>query len=260
MQNVIEIINLSKNFTVVGYPWQKKKFVSALTNVSLAVKRGECFALLGPNGAGKTTLLRILSTLILPNSGSALVCGCRTGEDDTKIKSKIGIVTAEERSFYWRLTGRQNLEFFAAMYDLKNPAQRIEELFLLFKIDYADNRFSSYSAGMKHKFALMRGLLHNPPLLLLDEPTKSLDPTGAEELRNFIKEELVTCQGKTVFFTTHQIYEAEKIAGRIAIMDKGRIKACGTQEELKKIMNSPNVSLYEVYNYVLRIKILSTNI
>ena len=159
---ILEVDGLSKDFIpplsfrkLIGLDFRHRRQTRALEDVSFSLKKGKILGVLGPNGAGKTTLLKILATLILPDKGSVLINGWSVGIDDNKIKSLIGLVSSQERSFYWRLTGRQNLEFFALMYDLENPGNKIEELFDLFEIDYQDNRFDSYSTGMKQKFALM---------------------------------------------------------------------------------------------------------
>ena len=157
------------------------------------------------------------------------------------------MVLSQERSFYWRLTGRQNLEFFASMYDLKNARDKIQELFNLFEIDYQDNRFDSYSTGMKQKFALIRGLLNDPDLLLLDEPTKSLDYTTAVNLRTFIKERLVKKEGKTVIFTTHHMDEALDFCDLFMILHKGKLYAQGTLDELRRKINNPAATLGEIF-------------
>src|SRR3990172_8165098 len=179
----VETIDLTKYFHHGG--------AKALKNVNLQIRHGEIVALLGPNGAGKTTLLKILSTLVLPTSGTAYVKGYEIVRCEDDVKKSIGLVTGEERSFYWRLTGRQNLEFFAALYGLRPDEAKPRIDALLEQLDLsaaADNMFYSYSSGMKQKLALVRGLLCNPAVLFLDEPTKSVDVMTARDLRGFIKE------------------------------------------------------------------------
>jgi len=254
MEHILEVGRLTKDFIaplsfnkLIKLDFKHRRPNRALEEVSFSLKKGQILGVLGPNGAGKTTLLKIISTLILPDKGSVIVNGWRLGIDDDKIKSFIGMVSSQERSFYWRLTGRQNLEFFASMYGLKNPKDKIEELFKLFEIDYQDNRFDSYSTGMKQKFALMRGLLNDPELLLLDEPTKSLDYATALNLRNFIKEDLVRKKGKTVIFTTHHMDEALDFCDLFLILHKGKLYALGTLEELRRKINNPTASLGEIF-------------
>lgn len=240
---VIETINLSKRFYAaknlrqfIFNPPGKTKTVLAVNQVNLQVKKRELFALVGPNGAGKTTLIKMLTCLILPTEGKAKVNGYDIVQDESEVKNSIGLLTGEERSFYWRLTGRENLNFFASLYGLsgEKTRERIKELSVLLKIEDLDKRFQEYSTGMKQRFAIARCLLNNPTILFMDEPTKNLDPIAADGLRNFIKKELVECQGKTVLFSTHNLKEAASLGTNIAIMDKGRIKAYGNLEELRK--------------------------
>ncbi|MCK5427386.1 MAG: ATP-binding cassette domain-containing protein, partial [Thermodesulfovibrionia bacterium] len=142
---------------------------------------------------------------------------------------------------------RQNLEFFAVMYGLNNPKEKIEELLDLFEIDYQNDRFDSYSAGMKQRFALIRGMLNDPELLLLDEPLKSLDYATSSKLRNFIKENLVRKRGKTVIFTTHNMDEALDFCDLFMILDRGRLYAFGTLEELRRKVNNPEAGLGDIF-------------
>lgn len=217
MSFILEVKNLTKDFCS-----QRKKIFRALDNLSFSLHNGQILAVLGPNGAGKTTLLKVIATLIMPNKGSILINGTNNEE---KIKSYIGLVSDEERSFYWRLSGRQNLEFFAALYglDKRQTQNRINELLQLFKVDYQEKRFDSYSTGMKRRFALMRALIHNPELLLLDEPFRSLDYNTTFLLRNFIQENLVKKEGKTVIFTTHHTDEVLGYADLFMFLHQGKI-------------------------------------
>ena len=254
MKHILDVNRLTKDFIpplsfskLIKLDFKHRKPTRALEDVSFSLEKGRILGVLGPNGAGKTTLLKIIATLILPDKGSVVVNGHRLGIDDDKIKSFIGMVSSQERSFYWRLTGRQNLEFFALMYNLENAKDKIEESFNLFEIDYQNDRFDSYSTGMKQKFALMRGLLNDPELLLLDEPARSLDYTTALNLRNFIKENLVRKKGKTVIFTTHNMDEALDFCDLFIILHKGRLYAIGTLDELRKKVNNHTAPLGEVF-------------
>lgn len=258
MNFILEVEQLTKDFIpplsfrkLLRLDFKHRKPTRALEEISFSLKKGQILCILGPNGAGKTTLLKIISTLILPDKGTVTVNGYQVGRDDERIKSLIGLVTPGERSFYWRLTGRQNLEFFAAMYglDRKTTRAKIKELLSVLQIDYQeqDKRFDSYSTGMKQKFALIRALLNNPELLLFDEPTKSLDYKAALEFRNFIKESLVKKQGKTIIFTTHHMDEAMDFGERFIILHKSRLFAYGTLDELRKEVNSPTASLGEIF-------------
>jgi ABC-2 type transport system ATP-binding protein len=236
----IKTVNLTKEF----------KSIKALDNVSIDINEGELFGLLGPNGAGKTTLLKILSCVITPNGGEVSVMGYDTVAQEQKVKSLIGTVTGDERSFYWRLTGRQNLTFFGSLYNLSSRQikSRISQLAEFLGIEsILDRKFMEYSTGTKQLFAIARALLHDPHVLLFDEPTKSLDPGTAEKIRRFIKEELVGKQHKTILLTTHQIQEAENICDRIAIIVKGKIRTCLPVSKLKE----ENTSLEAVFNKIV---------
>ncbi|MBU4312093.1 MAG: ABC transporter ATP-binding protein [Candidatus Omnitrophica bacterium] len=243
LEFAIETINLSKRFypakdlhQLIFDSWKRPRPILVVDKVNLRIKSGELFALVGPNGAGKTTLIKMLTGLILPTEGIARVNGLDIIRDEMQIKGSIGLLTSEERSFYWRLTGRENLNFFASLYNFSKTRarDRISELAGLLEIEGLDRRFQEYSGGMKQRIAIARSLLNDPQVVFMDEPTKNLDPLAAEGLRNFIKDELVKNQGKTVLFCTHNLTEAAALGGSISIMDKGKIRACGTLEELRK--------------------------
>jgi len=244
----IEVINLYKKFVerkkrFYIFPTEKREVV-ALNHVNLRVRRGEIFGLLGPNGAGKTTLIKILSTLILPDEGEAYVDGYDVVREAGKVRSRIGLMTGGERSIYWKLTARENLLFFAKLYklDRKTAEERVDELLELMGLeDRADDKVEDYSSGMKMKVILAKALIHDPPILLLDEPTLGLDPNFAREIRVFIKEELNEKSGKTIFLTTHYMEEADMLCDRIALIDRGEIIRVGTPEELKKEVRKQNV-------------------
>ncbi|MGV8175488.1 MAG: ABC transporter ATP-binding protein [Methanothrix sp.] len=214
----------------------KKDFITTLDGISLKVKEGEVLGLLGPNGAGKSTLIKILCTLILPTKGNAFIKGYDVVKESKEARSRIGFITTDERSFYWRLSGRDNLRFFATLHNMPQSLAktRVEELLdvVLLK-SRADEPFLNYSAGMKQRMAIARGLLNDPDVLFMDEPTRSLDPTSARNLRAFIKEHIAMQSGKTVLISTHQMDEAEQLCDRVAILDQGRIKAQGSPAELK---------------------------
>jgi ABC-2 type transport system ATP-binding protein len=192
---------------------------------------------LGPNGAGKTTLVKMLCTLILPSEGRALVCGRDVVTEASSVKPLIGLVDCQERSFFWRLTGRQNLQFFAALVGLRGAEadERIATLLDLVGLsEHADRRFMGYSTGMRQKLGVARGLLAQPRVVFMDEPTRSLDPVIARDLRAFIREILVEKLGRTVVLVTHRLEEAEQLCDRVAIMNQGRIVACGPVAEIKQ--------------------------
>lgn len=239
----IETINLTKQFPKPGRGLAMflpgKLSAPAVDQVNIKVAQGELFGLLGPNGAGKTTLIKMLSTLILPTSGTAWVNGTEIIRE-MAVKSKIGVVTSDERSFHWRLTGRQNLNFFAALNGLTNQAsiQRIAELSDLLEItDIIDERFQNYSTGNRQRIAIARSLLNLPQILFLDEPSRGLDPIATEKLHYLIRDQLNKDKGITIFLTTHDLQEAQSLCHRIAFMNHGQIKACGTLDELRSELN-----------------------
>jgi ABC-2 type transport system ATP-binding protein len=210
--------------------------ITPVDGVDLSVRKGEVFGILGPNGAGKTTLIKILCTLILPTGGEARVDGFDVVKESGRVRESIGLVTTDERSFYWRLTGRQNLEFFASLHNFYSDDARdmVDELLGVVDLKFAaDERFLNYSAGMKQRMAIARGLLNEPAVLFMDEPTRSLDPGAAQGLRNFIKDEIVRERGKTIFISTHNLEEAEHLCDRVAIFDDGKIKVVGSPNDLK---------------------------
>ena len=238
----IEVRDLTKKFVLnrglldfVTHPLKQDE-ITSLEKINLQVREGEVFGLLGPNGAGKTTLIKILCTLIFPSSGTARVNGYDVLKESGKVRESIGYVTTDERSFYWRLTGRQNLEFFANLHNYYShkARERVSELLDIINLENrADDLFLSYSAGMKQRLAIARGLLNDPRVLFMDEPTRSLDPGAAQSARNFISNYIVQEQGKTIFLSTHNLSEAEQLCNRIAIIDEGNIKIEGSPSELK---------------------------
>ena len=252
---LIEVTRLSKVFCPLQLrlrslrPLRRQPPVCALQDVSLTVRRGEIVGLVGTNGAGKTTLLKILGTLILPTTGRALVHGCDVARDDDRIKQYIGLMSSDERSFYWRLTGQQNLEFFAAFqgYSVHAARARIAQLRSQLGLDALERRYGLYSTGMKHRLSLARALLHDPDILLLDEPTRSLDPLAAVNLRRLLREQLVALQGRTVLIATHNLHEAEELCDRIAILHQGRLAGCGTLDELRRQSGDHAMTLSEVF-------------
>ncbi|MBN1420197.1 MAG: ABC transporter ATP-binding protein [Planctomycetes bacterium] len=214
--------------------------VRALVDVSLACPEGRVTCLLGPNGAGKTTLLKILSGLILPDAGRAEILGVPLDREGDSIKARIGFVTPNDRTFYWRLTGRQNLAFFAALYGLRGreKRERVDEALALVGLDDPDKPYRHYSSGMRQKLLLARALVPRPALFLLDEPTSHLDPSVRTSLHDFLLDEIIGRRGATVFLATHDLQEAEKLADRIVFLHKGRTLASGTLDELRNALRA----------------------
>lgn len=236
---VLQTSNLTKEFTKLRGLSSPRHFFNRVTfaavrGVNLSVERGEIFGLLGPNGAGKTTLTKLLCTLILPSSGEATICGYDLSREQGKVKSSIALISSEERSFYWRLTGYKNLRFFAALYGLPVAVaeKRIPEVLeVVGMTDASGRRFQEYSTGMKQRMALARGLLADPEIFFMDEPTKGLDPVAVRDLHGLIRNQL-TAQGKTVILATHHLAEAEQVCDRVGIMHGGRMRAVGSVKEL----------------------------
>lgn len=242
MRHIIETFSLTKRFSQAQnyralLRFRRGEGLTAVDSVTLRIREGELFGLLGPNGAGKTTLVKMLCTLILPSEGRALVCGRDVVTESAAVKPLIGLVDCQERSFFWRLTGRQNLQFFAALVGLRGAEadERIATLLDLVGLsEHADRRFMGYSTGMRQKLGVARGLLAQPRVVFMDEPTRSLDPVIARDLRTFIRQVLVEKLGRTVVLVTHRLEEAEQLCDRVAIMNHGRIVACGPVAEIKQ--------------------------
>jgi ABC-2 type transport system ATP-binding protein len=224
----------------------------AVRNVDLRVERGSITALVGPNGAGKTSLLKILAGLILPTSGKALICGREIEVDPRGAKKRLGFIPSEERSFYWRLTGRQNLRFFAALHGLGGPntEDRIESLLKSVALEKAgDQSFRYYSTGMKQSLGIARGLLHDPAVLLMDEPTRSLSPDISDNIQRLIRA-LARTENRTVLIASHNLMEVELLADRIAILHQGGIKAEGTMSELRSAAGlAPDAPLSKLFQF-----------
>lgn len=218
------------------YPWRRPDHL-AVDQVSLRVERGELFGILGQNGAGKTTLIKMLCTALLPSTGSAAVAGYDVVRQARQVRERIGLVSGEERSFYWRLTGRQNLEFFAALHHVSGSVARRRIDDLLGRVglgDAGDRPFRTYSSGMRQKLAIARGLLNTPQVLFMDEPTRSLDPISAQSMRRFVAEHIIGELGCTVILATHSMAEAEELCDRLALIQAGRIVAQGTIAQLRQ--------------------------
>src|SRR5262249_32822657 len=216
--------------------------------IDFEVGEGELFGLLGPNGAGKTTTIKMLVTLLIPTSGTARVLGLDVVRDARAVRRKIGYVFGGERGAYDRLSGLDNLRYFAELYGVPPKVQkrRIRELLELVGLTGREkDRVEGYSRGMKQRLHIARGLLHDPPVVVLDEPTIGLDPVGARELRHTIGE--LAQSGKTVLLTTHYMYEADALCDRIAVIARGEIVAAGTPADLKSIVAERTVVEIEAF-------------
>ncbi len=208
--------------------------VEALRGIDFAVEPGELFGLLGPNGAGKTTTIKILTTLLLPSSGTARVLGLDPAKQSRDVRRRIGYVFGGDRGMYDRLSALDNLRYFADLYRVPaaTKRRRIDELLALVGLTGREGeRVETYSRGMRQRLHIARGLLHDPEVLFLDEPTIGLDPVGARELRDTISG--LRAAGKTILLTTHYMFEADVLCDRIAVIANGRIVAAGTPADLK---------------------------
>lgn len=238
MERAVEVKDLKKYFISKKKKFLKtieKKEFKAVDGVSFDIYKGEIFGLLGPNGAGKTTTIKMITGLLRPTSGTVHVMGEDVDKNQMEALGKIGTVLAGDRSVYWKLTGRENLEYFAALYgcnkkDAKERAERI--LKRLGLIEKADELVEKFSTGMKQKVALGKALIPEAPVVLLDEPTLGLDPQSALNLREIIMD--IKKEGRTVLLTTHYMEEADLLCDRIAIIDGGKIIALDTPENLKR--------------------------
>jgi len=238
MNLAVKIQNVSKQFPQKRSflaPWKKKSKIQVLTKINLEIPGGTLFALVGPNGAGKTTLLKIISTLLLPDEGEVWVHGFHHRRDAEKIRKVLSFATSQDRSFYSRITVRQNLEFFAALYGLspKETRKKIKDLEHIFNLELIlDRPFEQLSSGMKQRVALARSYFNEAKILLADEPTRSLDFLSKKDLRAQLKQ-FCQAQGKTVIFTTHDLREAEEIADKVAILREGKLHATVEPAELQ---------------------------
>ena len=232
---VVETSGLTKIFrppkSLIGR-WlaRPRKDVLAVDRVDLAIRKGEIFGLVGPNGAGKTTLIKMLTTLVMPTSGQARVGDYNVVQGEMQVRRLVGLVTSNERSFYWRLTGRQNLEFFASLYQIPRAEAHhwVNELLDLLDLsDKGDDRFDSYSTGMRQRLAMARGLLSKPSIIFMDEPTKGVDPIGAAQIIEMIRGPVMDLWKPTVLITSHNLTEIQRLCKRIALLHHGRVIACG---------------------------------
>lgn len=221
-----------------------KDKVVALNEVNLTINKGELFGLLGPNGAGKTTFVKILCTLLLPTSGTAYVNNFDVRKEASKVKMQIGAVLDLWQGWYPRLTGRQNMKFFADLHLIPSSevTSRINDALQITGMsEKADDWYQKLSTGEKRRLDIARAILPDSPILLLDEPTIGLDVVIAHEIREFIMNELCKKQGKTALLTTHNMYEADEICDRIAIINEGQIVACDRPEKVKGLVQASNI-------------------
>src|ERR671931_2418021 len=245
----IEAADLRRTYkTHTGTLRRKTKEIEAVRGIDFSVEPGELFGLLGPNGAGKTTTIKMLITLLIPTAGTARVLGLDVVQQAREVRKRIGYVFGGERGVYERLSGYDNLRYFAELYGVPPRLQkrRIEELLELVGLRGREQeRAEGYSRGMKQRLHVARGLLHDPEVVFLDEPTIGLDPVGARELRSTIA--TLVEAGKTILMTTHYMFEADSLCDRIAVISRGEIVAEGTPLDLKRSVAQGSVVEVEVY-------------
>ena len=242
---MIEIKEVTKQFK------DKKKYVTALKHVSLKIEEGEVLGLLGENGAGKTTLLRSIATLIEPSSGAIDVAGFDTVKQSGDVKKRLGVLFGSETGLYERLTARENLEYFASLYGLgKHETKvRIEKLAKMFGMrDYLDRKVGGFSKGMRQKVAIARTILHDPDIVLFDEPTTGLDITSSNIFRQLVHQ--LKREGKTIIFSSHIVEEVTMLCDRVAMIHKGELVYEGTLEKLYEEEGSSDL------NYIFMSKLV----
>ena len=254
--NAIEVKNLQRIYRArIGIIKRSIKEVVAVDDISFEIKSGELFGLLGPNGAGKTTTVKMLATLLIPTKGSATIMGYDVVKDAQEVRKRIGFIFGGERGLYWRLSGIDNLRYFASLYGVEPEISKKRIPFLLEMVglkDRGNERVEGYSRGMKQRLHVARTLLHDPEILFLDEPTIGLDPVGAREFRQVIRD--LQSEKKTILLTTHYMFEADSLCQRVAVIDKGTIVAMDSPSELKKHVS--DLSVIEIETFGVSQKIL----
>jgi len=247
----VDVRALSKSFETKEGPIlrKRKKSLVAVDSISFTVPKGEIFGLLGPNGAGKTTTIKILCTLITPTSGDALINGVSIVEDAQKVRESLGVMLTGERTLYWKLTGRENLEYFAALYHLQHSDTKKRINYLLQLLGLGDREgtvVENYSTGMRIRLSFAKALLNEAPVLLFDEPTASLDPQSSRLIRDVIRN--LKKDGHAIILTTHNMDEADALSDRVAIIDHGRIVRLGSPSELKEKVKRNDIIEIEAVN------------
>ena len=244
---MIRVNNLKKDF----YDKKKGK-IEAVNKVDFHCRRGQIFGLLGPNGAGKTTTLRILATMMKPTEGEALVNGYNVVKEAHKVRQSIGFLSGET-GLYDRFTPRETILFFGRINGLSEKliSTRMEEIFQMLDMNsFKDGRVDKLSTGMKQKLSIARAIIHDPPVLIFDEPTVGLDVITARVVVNYIKK--FRKQGKCIIFSTHQMQEAERLCDEIAIIHKGKILSTGTLAGLQTKFQE--VDLEEIFFKLVKVK------
>jgi ABC-2 type transport system ATP-binding protein len=249
MESAIVVDHLRRLFRPkVGVLRRTTKEIVAVEDISFEIGSGELFGLLGPNGAGKTTTVKMLTTLLIPTTGSARIQGYDVVKDANEVRKRIGFIFGGERGLYWRLSGIDNLRYFASLYHVDPQVARQRIPFLLEMVglkERGNERVEGYSRGMKQRLHVARTLLHDPQILFLDEPTIGLDPVGARDFRQVIRN--LQSEKKTILLTTHYMFEADALCQQVAVINHGRIVALDTPEGLKQNVSDLSVIELEVF-------------
>jgi ABC-2 type transport system ATP-binding protein len=245
----IEVEHLRRIYrTTVGVVRRRAKEILAVDDLSFDVAAGELFGVLGPNGAGKTTTVKMLTTLLIPTAGTARVMGLDVVREAEALRGRIGYIFGGERGLYWRLSGHDNLRYFASLYHVDPAVSKKRIPYLLDLVGLADRgqeKVEGYSRGMKQRLHIARTLLHDPPLLFLDEPTIGLDPVGAREIRQVVRD--LQAAEKTILLTTHYMFEADALCQRVAVVNHGRLVALDTPQALKALVSDQSVIEVELF-------------
>lgn len=252
MKNIISIKNLTRIYNIKeGLLKQEKKVVNAVNDVSFEVKKGEIFGLLGPNGAGKTTIIKVMTTLLAPSSGEVKILGYDSFGEERYIRPRINFIFGGERSLYWRLSAKDNLQFFCDQYLVpKSKQSQIIDTLLdrVGLLEEKNRKVENFSKGMKQRLQIARSLINDPEIIFLDEPSIGLDPVGSRDLKKIVRQ--LSDSGKTVVLTTHYMPEADELCDRIAIIDKGKLVEVESTKNLKEKYSAiygKDLSLEEIY-------------
>lgn len=253
---MINVKHVSMDFVVPKrykdyFLFKKQTYVKALSDINITIEQGDRVAFLGVNGAGKTTLLKLIGGLLYPSDGSIAVNGFDSVTENIRSRKNVGFVLNEERSFYWRLTAVQNLEFFGVLDNLKGIAldNKIKELIQLVGLQGAEHKqVATFSSGMKQRLAIARGLLREPKILILDEPTRALDPDAVQEMKSLVSSKIHEGEKKTLLIATHRFDEAEDLCNKICIMKEGKLLSFRTMAEIK----STYASIEQYYHLVIQ--------
>ena len=248
MNFAIQVIHLRRVYkSYVGVFRRKLKEVEAVKGISFEVEAGELFGVLGPNGAGKTTTVKMLTTLLIPTSGSATILGYDVVKQAEAVRPRIGFIFGGERGLYWRLSGLDNLRYFSSLYQIDPEVQKTRIPYLLELVglqDRANEKVEGYSRGMKQRLHIARTLLNDPEVMFLDEPSIGLDPVAARDIRQVVRD--LRDQKKTILLTTHYMFEADELCRRIAVINHGEIVALDTPANLKRVVQDLSVVELEV--------------